>query len=633
VVARPVRELGERDEVVRAAREPRRPRRLRREAQDQLPGLRERREEPLRAGVALRDERAQLLARVRVAMRLFPADERVVQLGPQQDVLVARLRRDRREVPIDAQPERDGGSCMRGEAGGGLLELAGHAAPLRLRRKRNDLARDRAGVADRPLDEVRQPLELADDLVAPARRPRLVVVAAVLADLLPEDRVRVLLEPLPVEDEPVAWVDHAELAAAGAEEQQVGDDLRAGEDAGGQAERRGQVVPLEDLLADRDVRRRAPREEAAGDEVHAEAVRGEQVEAAAQEVRVRRLLAVLARGVLGDAGAARAVGRVADDEADAAGVLGGVLADPALERAVVDVEVGAEGLEHAGRELGPLDDEPADVVEGGAGGGGDEAADAGGGLEGEDDAVGLREVEEERGEDAGDLVRDLGRGVVLMDQAAGFGGREAGREFGGGGFDREAAPSGVCGERLAILRFQPTAVRAGGDPHRRQVRGRSPRGRPEIRGTRRRGPDPGPRAELAIEDSHEGGPIPFNESGEVVDVDGRRQARPNDGYETVEQFHRAVGQGASDRHHRHGTLQDQRFSFPTLRKNAAPRLVPPVGEHRAEGDLESRRDGPSETFSWARVDFTRDAVAGRARGMRPDGGVARILVRMGRKRG
>jgi hypothetical protein len=93
-----------------------------------------------------------------------------------------------------------------------------------------------------PLDEIGQALEGADDLVAPARLAGLVVVAGVLADLGAEDVRRELGEVVAVEDEAVGLVDLRELAAARAEEQQVGDQHRAGEDrrtAGGRRSRGG----------------------------------------------------------------------------------------------------------------------------------------------------------------------------------------------------------------------------------------------------------------------------------------------------------------------------------------------------------------------------------------------------------
>lgn len=182
-------------------------------------------------------------------------------------------------------------------------------------------------------------------------------------------------------------------------------------------------------------------EEAGRDEEHAEAVRGEQVEGTAEEVGVGVLLAVGAVGVLGDRDAAGAVGRVREDQAEAAGVLGPMLADPAIEGAVVDGDLGPERLEHARRELGPLDDEPAERVEPVARGGLDEPADAGGRLERADDAFVVGQIVDERADDPGDLAGDLRGRVVLVDEPAGLGRGEAERELLRCAVDREGRPT------------------------------------------------------------------------------------------------------------------------------------------------------------------------------------------------
>ncbi|MBL8616514.1 MAG: hypothetical protein JNM72_12970 [Deltaproteobacteria bacterium] len=124
-----------------------------------------------------------------------------------------------------------------------MLERAGRAG------EHDHLAGDLAGAAHRALVEVGQALEGADDLVAPARLAGLVVVAGVLAELGAEDVARELGEVVAVQDELVSLVDLRELAATRTEEQQVGDEHRAGEDRRRQTVGAGQVVPLEHLLA------------------------------------------------------------------------------------------------------------------------------------------------------------------------------------------------------------------------------------------------------------------------------------------------------------------------------------------------------------------------------------------------
>ena len=103
----------------------------------------------------------------------------------------------------------------------------------------------------------------------------LVVVATVLADLAAQHVGGVGLEVVAVADRPVVGVDLGERTAAGAEEQQIGDEQRAGEHVGRQAVRRGEVVPAQDFVAQGDRARSTSGEEAARDEEHAETVRRE----------------------------------------------------------------------------------------------------------------------------------------------------------------------------------------------------------------------------------------------------------------------------------------------------------------------------------------------------------------------
>ena len=123
-----------------------------------------------------------------------------------------------------------------------------------------------------------QALEGAFDLVAPAGALGLVVIADVFAGLGAEDVVREALEVVSVHDEGVVAVHLSELATAGAEDEQVGDEHRAREEPGGQAVGRGEVVPTQHALAELRRGLRAAREEAGGHQEDAEAAGGEQVE-------------------------------------------------------------------------------------------------------------------------------------------------------------------------------------------------------------------------------------------------------------------------------------------------------------------------------------------------------------------
>jgi hypothetical protein len=173
-------------------------------------------------------------------------------------------------------------------------------------------------------------------------------------------------------------------------------------------------MALEDLLAERAEGGGPAREEAGGDQEDAEAVGSEEIEAPPQEVVVGELLTVGAVRVLGDGRAAGPIGRVRDEEADAARPGRALLADPALEGADVEVQAREEGGEERAGELRPLAGVPPQVGESGTLEGVEEAADAGGGLQRVDEPLVVGEVGHERRHEAGDLPGDPGGGVVLV---------------------------------------------------------------------------------------------------------------------------------------------------------------------------------------------------------------------------
>ena len=89
-------------------------------------------------------------------------------------------------------------------------------------RKHDDVVRDLAHAADGPLDQIGQALEHADDLEAPARLGRPVVVACVRADLGAEEARLELSEVGAVKAEAFGPVNLGGFAAQRAEEQPVG---------------------------------------------------------------------------------------------------------------------------------------------------------------------------------------------------------------------------------------------------------------------------------------------------------------------------------------------------------------------------------------------------------------------------
>ena len=134
-------------------------------------------------------------------------------------------------------------------------------------------------------------------------------------DDLAEDVARELVVVAALEDELVGLVDLGEHPAARAEDQDVGHDVGEGEDLVGEPERGCEVVAPEHLLAQRPVVLARAGEESGRDDVDPEAARAEQVEAAAEEVVVRALVAVAPVRVLGPRLVARAVRRVRDEKA------------------------------------------------------------------------------------------------------------------------------------------------------------------------------------------------------------------------------------------------------------------------------------------------------------------------------
>jgi hypothetical protein len=382
-----------------------------------------------------------------------------VQLGPQLGGLFVA---DGGEVATDAATEGEGGALGFGGVLGDRFVGAGDDALEGGGLVMNDGA-ERAGLAERALDERREALEVAGDAVAPAALAgdAGLLLAVALAVDGAEDVGREALEVVAVDDELVVGVDLGELAAAAAPEEQVHHDVGAGHEvaaAGGLArEAKGgrEVMAQQQLLADAAVA--VAGEEAGGDEEHAEAARGEQVEGAAHEVDVGAVFFVKGVGVLEGCGAAFAVGRVADDEVEGALLAAAGVGDPALERHRVELDVGADGAEELAADARELDGGPAQgegllgaPQRGAALGreGADEAADAGARLEGSHDTRDAGEGGEQRADGVGDRVgEDRGR-VVCVDQIEGLG-DEAGRELAAHGVDREAAPAGVteqCGD-------------------------------------------------------------------------------------------------------------------------------------------------------------------------------------------
>ena len=266
------------------------------------------------------------------------------------------------------------------------------------------------------------------------------------------------LEVAAVRERDVLGVELGQHARATAEEDEVGDVVGAGEvialatireaQLRGQAERGRHVIVEEDRLA--QLATLGVAHEAHRHDEDAEAAGREQIEAPAQEVGHRRLLAVAAVAVLERRLAALAERRIADDEVDAADLLVPVLRDPPLERAREHGEAGPHGgQERSGQRRvldgGPADRRAAESVERE-----DEAADAGGRLDRTDHAVEPDEIGEQGLRDPGDLGDERARGVVLVDQGACVD-LQRRRECGLRLVDREAAPPAVTREHAAIF--------------------------------------------------------------------------------------------------------------------------------------------------------------------------------------
>ena len=110
-------------------------------------------------------------------------------------------------------------------------------------------------------------------------------------------------------------------------------------------------LPTEGLLG-------LSRQKSARDQEDPDPLEGEEVETATQEVVGSGTLAVEGVRVLGCMDAPLAVGRVGDDEANLALDRAPVVSDPGLERAVLDLHVGADVPQKAGRRVRELDGRP-----------------------------------------------------------------------------------------------------------------------------------------------------------------------------------------------------------------------------------------------------------------------------------
>ena len=128
--------------------------------------------------------------------------------------------------------------------------------------------------------------------------------------------------------------------------------------------------------------------------------------------------------------------------------------DPALERHVVDLDVGADGGEELAADARVLDSGPAQLnslagaLERDAAArrvAADEAAYAGARLERAHDVVLAGEAREQRAHSIGHGVGEGGGCGVFVDEAEALG-DEAGRELAANGVDREAAPAAVTEE-------------------------------------------------------------------------------------------------------------------------------------------------------------------------------------------
>jgi hypothetical protein len=127
-----------------------------------------------------------------------------------------------------------------------------------------------------------------------------------------------------------------------------------------------------------------------------------------------------------------------------------VLADPPLERPEKQVDLGEQGAEHPPGQRRPLDDVPAHVLELGAP---ERVQEPPMPADGSSACTtpSCSELGEERRHGPGDLAGDARGRVVLVDEPALLGEREAGGDLAGDGADREPAPPGVGGDGAAVL--------------------------------------------------------------------------------------------------------------------------------------------------------------------------------------
>ena len=373
----------------------------------ELAGLLVRAEKSRRECAPLR-ERAQLGPTPRVAVvgpqcgGMLEAAQRLGQLGPQAD-RARVLGGDEREVAVDAAAEVQRLAQVDPRVAGLVVHVAGDG------RDRRDLkgseVGDGAALAHGPRREGGEAIEVADHGVASALLRGRAGGADVMLDLGAEDVVGLLAEILAGQDGGVARVDLAKLAAAGPPDQHVDDVAGAGEQvfagAGLTREPEGdlEVMAQQDTLTQLLILRAG--QEAGGDHEHPEAVRHEQVEAAAHEICVGGALLVVGVLVLEPVLAALAVRRVGEDQAERALVARRVLTHPPLERHREQLDIRPHRPEHPGADVGQLHRGPAGLLVARVGDQAawrahraDEAADADARLERPHDAVEAGEVSE-----------------------------------------------------------------------------------------------------------------------------------------------------------------------------------------------------------------------------------------------
>jgi hypothetical protein len=417
--------------------------------------------------------------------------EILAELGPELGRPVRFVGADDRQVAADAAAELEGRTQPLVDVGRDVVALLGdaldgpHVLP-------NGDAPQHAGGAQRPRVKRGKPPELAGHAVAPAPRHARLVVTRERAVLFAEDAGLLAGEVIPVDDELVGLVDLGQLAAAAPPEDHVHHDRGAGHSlpalriVAGEAKRREQVMAQEQLLAQAPAH--VPAEEPRGDEEHADAAGHEQIERPPHEVGVGALLLVECVRIFAGHDASLAVGRVRGDEVQRAAVARTLLADPALEGHVIELDVRPKRAKDRRADYGILDRGPFDLLDLTAGleleaklraERPEKTADAGARLERPNDAVAARELGE-HGADGGDKrPRDHRRREVLVDEPERLG-HEALGDLLLDGLDREAAPPGVCGQHRELLRRELARLLHQHELHRLQVRLGAPRLRLQV---------------------------------------------------------------------------------------------------------------------------------------------------------